>query len=173
MAAPFTIYKLTILYILSKAEFPLTNFQIVNFFMQLEYTYYYFRVEEALWDLEDAALIVSQCTRTDTRYSITPKGRETLEALSDKINDGIREDVNKYFFDKKLELRRENLALADYYMTTNHEYAVHARMLSENHYPIIDLTLSVHSKAQAETICDNWKKQTEEVYAYLMDLLMQ
>lgn len=173
MAAPFTIYKLTILYILSKAEFPLTNLQIVNFFMQLEYTDNYFRIEEALWDLEDAALIASRVTRTDTRYSITPKGRATLDALSDKINEGILEDVKNFFSENKQELREENLTSADYYMTSNHKYAVHVRMLSENHYPIIDLTLAVRSKAQAETICDNWKKQKEDVYAYLMDLLMQ
>ena len=32
MAEPFTIYKLTILYMLSKAGFPLSNTQISNFF---------------------------------------------------------------------------------------------------------------------------------------------
>lgn len=173
MAAPFTIYKLTILYMLSKAEFPLTNFQIVNFFMQLEYTYYYFRVEEALWDLEDAGLVVSESTRTDTHYTITSSGRETLKALSEKLNDGIREDVNRFFFENKYELRKENLALADYYMNENHEYAVHVRVLSVDRYPVIDLTLSVRSKAQAEAICDNWKRRYEGVYEYLMDLLTQ
>ena len=30
---------------------------------------------------------------------------------------------------------------------------------------------SVYMKAQA--ICDNWKKQNEDVYAYLMDLLLK
>ncbi|MCM1282069.1 MAG: DUF4364 family protein [Muribaculaceae bacterium] len=173
MAKPFTIYKLTILYMLSKTELPLTNFQIVNFFMQLEYTYYYFHVEEALWELEDAGLITSEATRTDTRYTITAAGTDTLFMQRDKMNESIRRDVDKFLSDHKYELRKENLALADYYMTTNHEYAVHARMLSVEHYPIIDLTLSVHTKAQAEAICDNWRKQNEEVYSYLMDLLMQ
>lgn len=32
MAEPFTIYKLTILYMLDKAGFPLSNTQISNFF---------------------------------------------------------------------------------------------------------------------------------------------
>ena len=172
MAAPFTIYKLTILYMLKNAEFPLTNFQIVNFFLEREYTYY-FRIEEALWDLEDTGLITSETTRTDTRYAISEAGEETLLAMRDKMNEEIIVDVQKFFSDNKFKLRKENLALADYYMTTNHEYAVHARILSEKHYPIIDLTIQVLSKAQAEVICDNWKKQNEEVYSYLMDLLMQ
>ena len=37
MAEPFTIYKLTILYMLSKAGFPLSNTQISNFFLEQEY----------------------------------------------------------------------------------------------------------------------------------------
>lgn len=34
MAEPFTIYKLTILYMLDKAGFPLSNTQISNFFLE-------------------------------------------------------------------------------------------------------------------------------------------
>ena len=37
MAEPFTIYKLTILYMLSKAGFPLSNTQISNFFLEQEH----------------------------------------------------------------------------------------------------------------------------------------
>ena len=47
MAEPFTIYKLTILYMLSKAGFPLSNTQISNFFLEQEYTDY-FRVQLSL-----------------------------------------------------------------------------------------------------------------------------
>ena len=48
MAEPFTIYKLTILYMLDKAGFPLSNTQISNFFLEKEYTDY-FRVQELLY----------------------------------------------------------------------------------------------------------------------------
>ena len=41
MAEPFTIYKLTILFMLDKAGFPLTNTQISNFFLEQEYTDYF------------------------------------------------------------------------------------------------------------------------------------
>jgi len=59
MAEPFTIYKLTILYMLSKAGFPLSNTQISNFFLEQEYTDY-FRVQEVIGDLVDANLIHAQ-----------------------------------------------------------------------------------------------------------------
>ena len=56
MAEPFTIYKLTILYMLDKAGFPLSNTQISNFFLEKEYTDY-FRVQEVIGDLVNADLI--------------------------------------------------------------------------------------------------------------------
>lgn len=56
MAEPITIYKLTILNMLDKVDFPLTNTQISNFFLEQDYTDY-FRVQQVLSDLEDASLI--------------------------------------------------------------------------------------------------------------------
>ena len=47
MAEPFTIYKLTILNMLDKVDFPLTNTQISDFFLEQEYTDY-FRVQQVL-----------------------------------------------------------------------------------------------------------------------------
>ena len=54
MAEPITIYKLTILNMLDKVDFPLTNTQISNFFLEQDYTDY-FRVQQVLSDLEDAS----------------------------------------------------------------------------------------------------------------------
>lgn len=41
MAEPITIYKLTILNMLDKVDFPLTNTQISNFFLEQDYTDYF------------------------------------------------------------------------------------------------------------------------------------
>ena len=73
MAEPFTIYKLTILYMLSKAGFPLSNTQISNFFLEQEYTDY-FRVQEVIGDLVDN-LIHAESTHSNTQYSLTSAGK--------------------------------------------------------------------------------------------------
>ena len=62
--------------------------------------------------------------------------------------------------------------LVDYYKTTNQNYAVRCQARSDGQ-TMIDLTLSVKTKEQAEAICNNWRKQHEDVYMYLMDSLMQ
>ena len=129
MAEPFTIYKLTILYMLDKAGFPLTNTQISNFFLEQEYTDY-FRVQEVIGDLVNADLINFESTHSNTQYTLTAAGRETLGFFKDKITDGIENDVKRFFEKNKLEFRQENFILADYYKTTNQNYDVRCRSFS-------------------------------------------
>ena len=72
MAEPFTIYKLTILNMLDKVDFPLTNTQISNFFLEQDYTDY-FRVQQVISDLVDADLIHAESTHSNTQYTITDR----------------------------------------------------------------------------------------------------
>ena len=171
MAEPFTIYKMTILYMLDKAGFPLSNTQISNFFLEKEYTDY-FRVQEVIGDLVNADLIKFESTHSNTQYSLTAAGKETLGFFKDKITDGIESDVKGFFESNKLEFKQENSILADYYKTTGHKYAVRCQVRSEGS-TVVDLTLTVSTKEQAEAICSNWKKQNEDVYEYLMDMLLK
>ena len=171
MAEPFTIYKLTILYMLDKAGFPLSNTQLSNFFLEHDYTDY-FRVQEVIGNLVDSDLILAESTHSNTQYTLTSAGKETLNFFSDKITEGITQDVISFFEKNKMELREETSVIADYYKTTNQNYAVRCQVRSEN-TSLIDLTISVKSKDQAEAICANWRKQHEDVYMYLMDSLMQ
>ena len=171
MAEPFTIYKLTILNMLDKVDFPLSNTQLTDFFLEHEYTDY-FRVQQVISDLLDAELIRTESTHNNTHYYINAAGKETLNLLKDKISDAIELDIINYFAENKLELRNDNSIIADYYRTPNRDFAVRCQYRQKD-TNLIDLTLTVKTKEQAEAICNNWKKQNEEVYMYLMDILMK
>ena len=77
-----------------------------------------------------------------------------------------------YFAKNKLTLRNDNSILADYFKTPNQDYAVRCQYRQRD-TNLIDLTLTVKRREQAEAICANWKNQNEDVYAYLMDILMK
>ena len=141
MAEPFTIYKLTILNMLDKVDFPLTNTQISNFFLEQEYTDY-FRVQQVISDLVETDLVRAESTHNNTQYTITSAGKETLGFFRDKISDAIEHDTLVYFTKNKLELRNDNSILADYYKTPNHDYAVRCQVRQRD-TNLIDLTLTV------------------------------
>lgn len=171
MAEALTQYKLTILYMLDKVDFPLTNTQISNFMLDKDYTTY-FTVQQAISELIDAELLRSESTHNNTHYYITPAGKETLSYFPDKISDGIKRDVIDYLTEHKIELRQEISIIADYYKTTSQEFAARCQ-LKEHGRRLIDLTIAAKSKPEAEAICSNWKLQHEDVYGYLMNLLLK
>ena len=53
MSETFTLYKLIILYMLDKVDFPLTNAQISEFILNKGYTTY-FKLQQALSELTEA-----------------------------------------------------------------------------------------------------------------------
>ena len=60
MAEPATLYKLIILHMLEHIDFPLSNAQISDFFLDREYTDY-FTIQQVIHDLMDSGLV-----RTET-----------------------------------------------------------------------------------------------------------
>ena len=77
LAEPMTLYKLMNLYMLHQVNFPLTNAQLSNFFLDREYTTY-FTLQQALNELLDAGLVKKETMRNSSRYEITKEGAETL-----------------------------------------------------------------------------------------------
>ena len=82
---------------LDKVDFPLSNTQLTNFFLEHEYTDY-FRVQQVISDLLDAELIRTESTHNNSHYYITAAGKETLNLLKDKISDAIELDIITYSF---------------------------------------------------------------------------
>ena len=67
MAEAFKLYKLIILYMLDKVDFPLTNSQISEFILNEGYTTY-FKLQQALSELLDSGFIREESTHTRTFY---------------------------------------------------------------------------------------------------------
>lgn len=171
MTEPLTLYKLIVLYMLTKVNFPLTSGQISSFILEQGYTTY-FTLQQALSELSDSDLVHTESLRNTTQYSITEEGAKTLEFFKNKISKSIRRDIDTYLKEHKLELRNEVSILADYYKTTSNEYAVHC-VVKEKEADLIDLTLTVPLKEQAISICNHWEGRCQEVYSYLMKTLME
>ena len=164
------IYKIMILYMLDNIKYPLSNSQITNFMLLKDYTTY-FPVQQALMDLESSALIIAETSYNRTRYSITTEGRETLNFFENKINDSVKEDILNYFSEHEFEIKEENFVYADYYKASGGGYGVVCRT-GRRDKPAMEIKLTVANKEQAQVICKNWKKQSNEVFALLMDNLL-
>lgn len=166
----YSLYKLIILYMLKKVNFPLTNAQISDFILGREYTSY-FHLQEVLSEMAESGLIQTEIVRNATYYRMTDSGRQTLDFFGKEISPEICRDIDLYLSDHSYEMRNESSVLADYYRTPQQDYAVRC-IVKEGRTTLIDLTLTVPTEGAAQTLCDNWKKKSQETYAAVMRLLM-
>lgn len=165
-----TLYKLIILFILDKVDFPLTNAQLSNFILEKGYTNY-FNIQHAINELEATGLIRGETVRNSSLFRITPAGTQTLSFFNDEISDAIKEDILEYLKSNQYSLREEVSTLADYYEARKGEYIAHC-YVTEKESKIIELNLSLPTEEEAQAVCSSWKNNSAEIYEYLMAKLL-
>ena len=163
---PLTLYKLIVLYMLDRVNFPLTNAQVSDFILEREYTNY-LTLQQVINELLDARMITSRTILNRTHLSITPEGRETLHFFQNRINHGIKKDIDSYFRENEYVLRNEVSVLGDYYYRAGiGEYETHL-VAKDRGVNLVDIRMAVPTEEIARNICDNWQKKNQEIYQYL------
>ena len=166
----FMLYKLMILYILSRVDFPLSNAQLTAFILEKEYTNY-FNIQRAISELLDDEYITVKAIRNSSLYLITETGNETLLFFDNMISSGIKEDIEEYLAQKKYELKEEVSTPADYTQIKKGDFSVRLSVI-ERDTRIIDLTLSVPTEEEAVLLCNKWSEKSSDIYTYLMSALL-
>ncbi|MEG0190179.1 MAG: DUF4364 family protein, partial [Lachnospiraceae bacterium] len=166
MSELFTLYKLIILYMLQKVEFPLSNGQLSEFLLEKGYTTY-FTLQQALSEMVDSELLQSEEIHKRTFYHLTDNGTQTIIFFRNKISPAIKEDIHTFLKDKKYELKNEITVNADYCRNPQKEFAVHLQVFESTNC-LIDLTLTVPTEPEAKIMVANWKESNQQVYASIM-----
>ena len=61
--------------------------------------------------------------------------------------------------------------IADFYKSTSQDYIVHCE-IREGKTVLLDVSLSVPDREQAEAMCSQWEKKNQDIYSYVMKTLM-
>ena len=149
-----TLYKLMIMHMLNKVEFPLTNTQIAQFFLENEYTNY-FAVQKAISELIEDGFVFSNVNRNTSYYHLTSEGRESLKFFENKIPNQVVDDIDMFLVDNKYELRNEVGTISDYYTT------------------LIEVNISTPDRKMASQMCTNWEamNNSQKIYQFIIDNL--
>lgn len=170
LSEPKTLYKLMNLYMLQQVSVPMTNSQLTDFFLQHEYTSY-FALQQVLNELLETGLIRMHSDHSTSRYEITKEGADTLEFFGKNIPPAIIRDMDQYLKDNRFRIRNEAGIISDFYKSTNQDYIVHCEV-REGKNILLDLSISVPDREQAESMCSQWEKKNQDIYAYVMKQLM-
>ena len=167
---PLTLYKLIVLYMLDRVNFPMTNAQVSDYILEKEYTNY-LTLQQVINELTEAHMIAQETIRNRTHLSITAEGRETLRFFRNLINYGSRPEIDNYVRDTEYVLRNEVSVLGDYYYSAKAGgYEAHL-VAKDRDISLVDIRISVPTEEIAETICNKWQKKNQEIYQYLVEKL--
>ena len=160
MAEPLTLYKLMILYLLKKVNYPLSNGQMSEFFVSKSYTDY-FTFQMVINELLGTSLI-----------QLTKEGEEVLFYFENKITGEVKQDMDDFLKENNFKLRTENSVLANYYKSTaSNDFEIDC-VVKEGKNTLIELKLSAATEEMAEKMCDNWEKASKEIYEFAMKKLL-
>lgn len=166
---PLTLYKLIVLYMLDRVNFPLTKAQVMDYILEKGYTNF-LTLQQAISELLDADMLKAKSIRNRTHLEITDEGKETLDFFSNRIGTQIKEDIDKYFKENQFELRNEVSVVSDYYKASSGEYEANLKIM-EKKIALVDITLSVPTSEMASSICDKWENTCQDIYSTLVEKL--
>lgn len=166
-----TIYKLIILYILSKVENPLPPGIISDYITGHAYTNY-FTFQNALGELLEADLIREESTYHLTYYTLTEPGRETLALFGTPLSPDIRKEIDSYLQERKYQIIDDTSLVSDYHLTNDGTYLATCTIRERNHI-LLRLEIGVMTETDAIKICENWNSQSEFLYQTAIQKLLQ
>ncbi|WP_305766868.1 DUF4364 family protein [Candidatus Epulonipiscium viviparus] len=163
--------KLIILYLLSKIPTPLTLSQITTAILEQDYCDY-FSLQQNLAQLKNSSLIVKSTRENLSSYAITPAGAELAKTHLDKIKKDIVAEINQFISDNYMSAKNILDVSASYIKEKEHEYIVNCKIV-EKTSTLIELNLNVSTNNMANSICNNFKNNTNEIYSEILHLLMR
>ncbi len=157
-----TIYKLIILYTLSKVNTALPPGIISDYITGHGYTNY-FTLQNAFGELLEAELIVEDTTYHVSYYQITDTGKETLSLFGQPLSQDIRKEINEYLTEHKYEIINETSLISDYHLTSEGSYLASC-ILREGNHILFRVDLDAATEEDAIKICENWQNASETLY---------
>ena len=163
------LYKLIILYILDRMDFPITNTELTRFILDKEYCDY-ITINQILQELIEDKFVGLERSHNTYLYRITASGKETLSFFYTRISVAIRDEIDAYLSEKEYQLREMVSNTADYYEAKKNEFVVELRV-EERDSELVHINLLVTSAAEADLICSRWKECSADIYGYLISTL--
>ncbi len=163
--------KLILLYIINKLSIPVSNLQITKLVLENKFMNYFF-LQQFLNELCDNNMLSSRIIESKIFYTITETGKQTLGYFPNIIPFGIKAQIDSTLALLKKNMRNETLITAEFIPESENEYSVHCSV-NEDNFCLVDLKLTVGTKNDARTICDNWRKNSQAIYSEIIDSVMK
>lgn len=161
--------KVLILYVLNKANKPLTNDVLYKLVLSAtEMNYFYF--QQFILDLINVKYIFSFQKEDQRLYQITESGKRTLDLTLDLLPGIIKlkADTNlKSILDSSEE---EHSVVSEFTPLSENHYTILCKIV-ENNETVFEVKTFAGSREEAKDIVDNWQKHADVIYPKILEAL--
>lgn len=162
--------KLILLYLINKMSMPLSNSEICLFALEKEYMDY-FSIQQYLCELVEAEFLEVTKEENTLLYTLTDSGLDTLTYFINHISDQHKNEINVFVNENRGRIRAEYDVTANYFPEINNDFLVKCGICESDGTSVMELSVLVPTKEQAQSICYNWKKNVNDVYSAIMATL--
>lgn len=163
-------HKLIILHLLQKMGISLSNSEICQFLLEKNYMDY-FSIQQYLSELETAGWLEKTREQNNTRYTVTDDGEEVVNCFMNRISDEVKDEINTYVRENSKRIRAEYAVTAHYFPELNGDFLVKCGLCDDNGATLMEVSVAVVSKNQAQNVCRNWKKHVNQYYRDFLSAL--
>ena len=91
-----------------------------------------------------------------------------------RISDEVKNEINIYAQENSRRIKAEYAVTANYFPEMNGDYLVKCGLCDDSGATLMEVSVSVVTKHQAQNICRNWKKNVNQYYRnFLSSLAME
>ena len=166
---PLSLYKMIILHMLGRVDFPLTKAQVMNFVLEREYMSF-LALQQAMGELVDEHFMRVETYGNRSHLLITAEGLDTLSHLGHLVGAPMQAEIDEFFRSAGLEMRNEVSVFAHYQKSGSGEFIAHL-VAKDKDVKLVELSLSVPDEETAKEICANWQLKHPDIYKYLVEAL--
>lgn len=159
------LYKLIILYFLSKTKHDITNAILSDFILEHGYTDY-FSIQETLTTLTEDEMICANQTHTTSYYTITEKGQETLNFFCSQLPKDTIQQIEDYLVKHKIQIVEDTSIRTDFTQIASDEYLARCTVM-ERGSTMVEVALNVPTEEEAIEVCRRFKSKSDTIYSFL------
>ena len=163
-------HKLIILHLLQKMGIALSNSEICQFLLAKNYMDY-FSVQQYLSELVNAGWLEKTREQNNTRYTLTDDGEEVMNYFINHISEEVKNEINIYVHENSKRIRAEYAVTANYFPELNGDFLVKCGLCDDSGATLMEISVSVVSKTQAQQICRNWRRHVNQYYRDFLSAL--
>ena len=163
-------HKLLILYILSKLKISIASIELTNYILE-ERLMSFITFQQRIHELIATNHIRSDAVDGSTKYMITGNGTDLISKMTDLLPLTEKHRVDRtipILYRRAINAR----SVKAVYVPEDENRGVVRIELSEGELLLLRLEVATASKQEARMICDNWKSRAADIYARILEQLL-